>query len=78
MDERTSFVRSQAWMAVVIFPNQEPDQPNEQSIVQRSWTIAPIRQSVYSKTCTTLLTPATVRTWATTASASLWLTSPIK
>ena len=35
-------------------------------------------QSVYSNTCTTLFTPATVRTMFTTASASWWLTRPIK
>src|SRR5574337_1614785 len=48
------------------------------SVRPRGSMVTVPHQSVYSKTCTTLLTPATLRATSTTASASWWLTSPIR
>src|SRR5690348_5057374 len=63
------------WIAVLAYQSRErPAKPDN----RRCRDHGRPHQSVYSNTCTTLFTPATVRTMFTTASASWWLTRPIK
>ena len=76
MDERTSFVKSQAMDGRGGLPN--PSGESRKQAIDCAAVMDDRTQSVYSKTCTTLFTPPTLRTWFTTASASLWLTSPIR
>lgn len=76
MDERTSFMRSQAMDGRGGLP--DPSGESRKQAIDCAAIMDDRTQSVYSKTCTTFFTPALVRAWFTTASASLWLTSPIK